>query len=313
MNARPPSIATGLWTDSRTQTDRPSVSLGSGKFDTRGLAPTATGTTVAASMDDTRGAARPVRAGKVSLVGAGPGDAELLTVRAVRRIAQADAIVYDHLVGDGILELASPDALRIYAGKEAGMHALPQTEINRLLIELAQQGRKVVRLKGGDPFIFGRGGEEMQALIEAGIDCEVVPGVTAASGMAACTGIPLTHRDCAQTLVFTTGHLKDGTVNLDWTTLARPHQTVVIYMGLGALEIICSKLIAHGLPADTPAAVVHAASTPRQRMVSAPVGKLADAVRTAGLRTPSLIVIGKVVEIARILQPVLRGEWSLAT
>ncbi len=313
MNARPPSSATCLWTDSRMQTDRPSVSLASGKFDTRGLAPTATGATVAASMDDSRGAARPARAGKVSLVGAGPGDAELLTVRAVRRIAQADAIVYDHLVGDGILELASPDALRIYAGKEAGMHALPQTEINRLLIELAQQGRKVVRLKGGDPFIFGRGGEEMQALIEAGIDCEVVPGVTAASGMAACTGIPLTHRDCAQTLVFTTGHLKDGTVNLDWTTLARPHQTVVIYMGLGALEIICSKLIAHGLPADTPAAVVHAASTPRQRMVSAPVGKLADAVRTAGLRTPSLIVIGKVVEIARILQPLLRGEWSLAT
>ncbi|WP_222948150.1 uroporphyrinogen-III C-methyltransferase [Thauera sedimentorum] len=254
-------------------------------------------------MDHTTRISPPARTGQVSLVGAGPGDAELLTVRAARRIAEADAIVYDHLVGDGILELARADAQRIYVGKEAGNHALPQEEINRLLVKLAGQGLSVVRLKGGDPFIFGRGGEEMQELVEAGIACEVVPGVTAASGMAACTGIPLTHRDHAQTLVFTTGHLKDGTVNLDWEALARPHQTVVIYMGLGALEIICSELIAHGLPADTPAAVVHAASTPRQRMVTSPIRSLPATVRAAGLRTPSLIVIGPVVDLHHVLCP----------
>ncbi|THF57233.1 uroporphyrinogen-III C-methyltransferase [Pseudothauera rhizosphaerae] len=243
------------------------------------------------------------RTGRVSLVGAGPGDAELLTVRAARRIADADAVVYDHLVGDGILELVRPDAQLIYVGKEAGNHALPQDEINRLLVKLARQGLKVVRLKGGDPFIFGRGGEEMQELVEAGIACEVVPGVTAAAGMAACTGIPLTHRDHAQTLIFTTGHLKDGTVNLDWTALARPHQTVVIYMGLGALEIICTQLVAHGLPADTPAAVVHAATTPQQRIVTAPVRNLPASVRAAGLSTPSLIVIGPVVDLHHVLCP----------
>ncbi|THF65961.1 uroporphyrinogen-III C-methyltransferase [Pseudothauera nasutitermitis] len=239
--------------------------------------------------------------GRVSLVGAGPGDAELLTVRAARRIAEADALVYDHLVSDDILELVRPEAQRIYVGKEAGNHALPQEQINRLLVQLARQGLRVVRLKGGDPFIFGRGGEEMQELVEAGIHCEVVPGVTAAAGMAACTGIPLTHREHAQTLVLTTGHLKDGTVNLDWPALARPHQTVVIYMGLGALEIICAELTAHGLPADTPAAVVHAATTPRQQIVTAPLHALPASVRAAGLRTPSLIVIGPVVDLHHVL------------
>ncbi|MDO9600477.1 MAG: uroporphyrinogen-III C-methyltransferase [Azoarcus sp.] len=242
--------------------------------------------------------------GKVALVGAGPGDPELLTLRAARRIAEADAIVYDQLVGEAILDLAKPSARLIYAGKKAGNHALPQDEINELLVDLARRGLNVVRLKGGDPFIFGRGGEEMQRLVACGIACEVVPGVTAAAGMAACTGIPLTHRDHAQTVVFATGHLKENTVDLDWTALARPHQTVVIYMGLGALEIICRELITHGLPGSTPAAVVHAATTPRQRIVTSTLAMLSADVRAAALKTPSLIVVGTVVD----LHPVLMGH-----
>lgn len=234
-------------------------------------------------------------AGRVSLVGAGPGAADLLTLRAAQRIAEADVIVYDHLIGEGILDLAKPGAQRFYAGKEAGNHALPQGDINRLLVDLARSGLNVVRLKGGDPFIFGRGGEEMEELVAAGIACEVVPGVTAAAGAGACTGIPLTHREHAQTVVFSTGHLKEGTVDLDWPALARPHQTVVIYMGLGALEIICHELIAHGLPATTPAAVVHAATTPAQRIVTGSLGGLAACVRQAALKTPSLIIVGSVV------------------
>ncbi len=245
------------------------------------------------------------RCGWVSLVGAGPGDPELLTLRAARRIAEAEVVVYDNLVGSGVLDLIPEDAQRIYVGKEAGRHALPQGDINRLLLRLARQGLRVVRLKGGDPFIFGRGGEEMETLAAAGVVCEVVPGITAASGMAACTGIPLTHREHAQTLVFATGHLKDGTVNLDWTALARPQQTVVIYMGLGALELICDALIAHGLPADTPAAVVHAASTPQQRVVGQPLATLPAAVRAAGLGSPSLIVIGSVTRLHEVLQPAM--------
>jgi len=155
----------------------------------------------------------------------------------------------------------------------------------------------VVRLKGGDPFIFGRGGEEMQALLDAGIECEIVPGITAAAGAASATGIPLTHREHAQTLVFATGHLKDDTVDLDWPALARPRQTVVIYMGLGALEIICTQLISHGLAADTPAAVIHAATTPRQCGVHATLATLPGAVRAAGIRAPALIMVGEVVAL----------------
>ncbi len=248
------------------------------------------------------GLAAEQRLGRVCLVGAGPGDPELLTLRAARRIAEADAVVYDNLVGEGILDLARKDALRIYVGKKAGNHALPQDDINRLLVELASRGLNVVRLKGGDPLIFGRGGEEMEDVLAAGFPCEIVPGVTAASGMAASTGIPLTHRDYAQTVTFTTGHLRDGSVNLDWVALARPHQTVVIYMGMGALEIICRELIAHGLPPETPAAVVHAATTPEQRIVTSPLRTLPDLTRQAGLRTPSLIVIGSVVELYDIAQ-----------
>lgn len=237
------------------------------------------------------------RAGCVFLVGAGPGDPDLLTLKAARLIASAEVVVYDHLVGKAVLELIPASARRVYAGKEAGNHALPQHEINQLLVDLASEGLRVVRLKGGDPFIFGRGGEEMQTLQAAGLHCEVVPGITAAAGAGATTGIPLTHREHAQTLVFATGHLKDDTVDLDWDALARPNQTVVIYMGLGALDIICRELVAHGLPADTPAAVIHGATTPEQRGVSSPLGELPTAVREAGLRPPALIMIGNVVSV----------------
>lgn len=237
------------------------------------------------------------RTGKVYLVGAGPGDPELLTLKAARLLAGAQAVVYDHLVGDGILELINPAARMIYAGKEAGRHALPQDQINHLLVELARSGATVIRLKGGDPFMFGRGGEEMEELVASGIACEIVPGITAACGIAAYTGIPLTHRDHARSVIFATGHLKDDTVNLDWPALARPKQTVVIYMGLGALEIICRQLIAHGLPPDTPAAVIHAGTTDRQAVVADRIEGLAAAARRAQLESPALIMIGSVVSL----------------
>jgi uroporphyrin-III C-methyltransferase len=231
----------------------------------------------------------------VYLVGAGPGDPELLTLRAARLLREADAIVYDHLVGEGILDLAGPAARRIYVGKRSGHHTLPQERINRLLVRLAGEGKQVVRLKGGDPFIFGRGGEELEELAAAGIDFEVVPGITAASGMSAYAGIPLTHRNHAQACVFATGHLKDGSCDLDWPLLARPNQTVVIYMGVGALPEICARLVANGLPAHTPAAVVQNATTPRQRSVAGSLAALPELMAAAGIQAPALIVIGQVV------------------
>ena len=251
-------------------------------------------------------------AGKVWLVGAGPGDPELLTLKAARLLASAEAVVFDHLVGDAILALIPPGARRVYAGKEAGNHALPQSEINRLLVDLAAEGLQVVRLKGGDPFIFGRGGEEMQALRLAGHACEIVPGITAAAGAGASIGIPLTHREHAQTLVFATGHLKNDTVDLDWATLARPQQTVVIYMGLGAIDIICRELVAHGLAADTPAAVIHAATTPAQHEVIATLQTLPASVRAAGMQPPALIMIGDVVRLGEVRQTGSAACWAAA-
>lgn len=243
----------------------------------------------------------PLSAGKVWLVGAGPGDPDLLTVKAARLIAQADALVYDNLVGAGIVDLARPDALRIYAGKKASRHTMPQDEINAMLVELARAGYSVVRLKGGDPFIFGRGGEELETLLASGIPFEVVPGVTAAAGCGAYAGFPLTHRDHAQAVVFVTGHLKDGTVNLDWPALARPRQTVVFYMGVGAAGEICRQMIEHGLPSLTPAAVVQDGTLNTQRTLLATLGTLPHRILESGIESPALIVVGSVVELHRTL------------
>ena len=238
-----------------------------------------------------------LEAGKVWLIGAGPGDPDLLTVKAARLIARADVLVFDHLVGDGIMDLARPDASRIYAGKEASKHTLPQEAINKLLVDLAREGLAVVRLKGGDPFIFGRGGEELEILAASGIPFEVVPGVTAASGCAAYSGFPLTHRDHAQAVTFVTGHLKDHTVNLDWPALARPNQTVVFYMGIGAAEEICRQMISHGLPPQTPAAVVRNGTLPTQQSLLATLETLPQRIEQAGITPPALIVVGSVVNL----------------
>jgi len=238
-----------------------------------------------------------VPVGKVYLVGAGPGDADLLTVRAARLLAEPDVVVYDNLVSADVLELIPRSAERIYVGKERGNHSMVQSDINELLVRLARAGRQVVRLKGGDPFVFGRGGEELQALAAAGITFEVVPGITAACGVAGYAGIPLTHRDLAQACLFVTGHLKDGSCDLDWPALARARQTVVIYMGLGGLAEICAQLIAHGLPATTPAAVVEQGTTLDQRVVSATLADLDVCVEQAELRSPCLIIVGEVVRL----------------
>jgi uroporphyrin-III C-methyltransferase len=235
--------------------------------------------------------------GTVRLVGAGPGSPDLLTVRAARLIAEAEVLVYDRLVGEGVLALARPGTRRIYVGKARSHHAVPQEEINALLVRLALEGRDVVRLKGGDPFVFGRGGEEVAALRAHGIPFEVVPGVTAASGMAAYAGIPLTHRDHAHAVTLVAGHLKDGTMNLDWPALARPGQTVVVYMGLAGLPVLARELVAQGLPADTPAAVVQQATTAAQRVVTGTLADIAQRAATAELVPPTLIIVGEVVRL----------------
>ncbi len=247
--------------------------------------------------------ARPegVEPGRVYLVGAGPGDPDLLTLRAARLLAQADVVVYDNLVSPDVMDLVAPSAQRIYAGKQRDHHSMPQEAINALLLRLARQGRHVVRLKGGDPFIFGRGGEEMQVLAEAGIAVEVVPGITAACGVSCYAGIPLTHRDYAQACVFVTGHLQDGTTGLDWAALARPRQTLVIYMGLGALDEICTQLVAHGMSADMPAAVVEKGTTLDQRVVTGDLRNLASRVAASGLESPCLIIVGEVVRLRESL------------
>ena len=239
--------------------------------------------------------------GKVWLVGAGPGDPDLLTLKAARLIASADVLVFDNLVGDGIVELARPDAQKIYAGKESSNHTMPQEDINQLLVDLAQAGNHVVRLKGGDPFIFGRGGEELETLAAHGIPFEVVPGVTAATGCGAYAGFPLTHRDHAQAVTFVTGHLKDGTVDLDWPALARPCHTVVFYMGIGAAGEICRQLMKHGLPGNTPAAVVRNGTQPTQETVLATLETLAEAITARRIKPPALIIVGQVTALHRTL------------
>ena len=242
-----------------------------------------------------------VRAARVTLVGAGPGDPELLTLKAAKALRAASLVLYDHLVGKEVLELVPRNADRIYVGKESGCHTLTQEGIIDLMIRLARAGKPVLRLKGGDPFIFGRGGEEVQALAAQGIPFEVIPGISAAQGAAACAGMPLTHRDHAATLVFVTGHLRgEGTqrsVDLDWTLLARPNQTVVIYMGVGTLPVICAQLIAHGLNPDTPAAVVERATLPNQRTIVGSVQTLPTLALVHDVQAPALIMIGGVVSL----------------
>ncbi|MDR2788605.1 MAG: uroporphyrinogen-III C-methyltransferase [Candidatus Accumulibacter sp.] len=241
----------------------------------------------------------PSGVGRAALIGAGPGDAELITLKGARLLGQADAVVYDNLVGPGILDLARPGAERVFVGKTAGRHSLPQEDICHLLVDKAREGKFVARLKGGDPFVFGRGGEELEALRAAGIDVEIVPGVTAALGAAASFGFPLTHRDHAQSCVFATGHLKDRRVDLDWTALARPGQTVVIYMGVAGLDAISARLQAAGMPGDTPAALIHRATWPSQRAYPGTLATLPEIAGKNQLRPPALIVIGGVAGLLR--------------
>lgn len=233
--------------------------------------------------------------GIVHLVGAGPGDPELLTIKALRLLESAEVVVHDRLVGEAILGLARPQAELIYAGKERDRHFMRQTEINALLVRRAQLGQRVVRLKGGDPLIFGRGGEEIEALIEAGVPFEIVPGVTAAAGCAASAVIPLTHRDRAQTLVIATGHTKDGEPDLNWRVLCQPGQTLVFYMGHKALGQLCARLIEHGLAADLPAALVENGTLPGQRIVRGTLRDLPGLVAAIDLKGPALVVVGEVV------------------
>lgn len=254
----------------------------------------------------------PGKAGIVHLVGAGPGDPELLTLKAARLLAAAEVVVYDRLVGEGVLALAGPGAELIYVGKERANHFMRQTEINELLVRRGLRGQRVVRLKGGDPLIFGRGGEEIEALIEAGVPFEIVPGVTAAAGCAAATAIPLTHRDHAQTLILVTGHAKDGEPALNWQALCQPGQTLVFYMGHKMLDALCARLVTHGLPASLPAAVVENGTLPGQRTVRATLATLAAEVAQARLTGPALVIVGEVAAFARVPMPTA-GEPSAGT
>ena len=242
-----------------------------------------------------------LRSGEVYLVGGGPGDPDLLTFRALRLMQQADVVLYDRLVAPAIVELVRKEAKRIYVGKRSDSHTVPQSELNALLVELAQQGKRVLRLKGGDPFIFGRGGEEIEELAAAGVPFQVVPGITAAAGCASYAGIPLTHRDYAHSCLFVTGHLKDGKLAFNWPALLQPKQTLAIYMGVKGIDVLQKNLLEHGMCPDMPAAVIQQGTTLNQKVYPGTVSTLAKTVADQEVKPPSMIVIGEVVKLHKKL------------
>ena len=245
--------------------------------------------------------------GEVYLVGAGPGDPDLLTLRALRLMHKADVVLYDRLVSPEVLLKLRPDAQKIYVGKRSADHAVPQETINEMLVRLAKEGNRVLRLKGGDPFIFGRGGEELESLAAAGIPFQVVPGITAASGCASYAGIPLTHRDYSQSVRFLTGHTKDGRVPLEWELLVKEQQTLVFYMGLAGLPDICDQLLKHGMSSSTPVAVIQQGTTQTQKVVVGNLNKIADLAVEKEIQAPTIIIIGEVVKLQESLSWFNRG------
>ncbi|NCF18701.1 MAG: uroporphyrinogen-III C-methyltransferase [Haliea sp.] len=246
-------------------------------------------------------ASDPGESGKVFLVGAGPGDPELLTVKAYRLLQNVDVVVYDRLVSRDILDLVPRGIECLSVGKEPGHHCVPQDKINELIVALALTGKRVLRLKGGDPYVFGRGGEEAEVLVEEGIPFEVVPGITSAAGASTYCGIPLTHRDYAQSVTFATGHLKDDSLDLDWPCLARANSTVVIYMGMSNLAAIAGALVAHGRSSQTPVAIVRRATRPDQDVVVGTLDDIAERAAACGMRSPALIIVGEVVALHETL------------
>tara|TARA_R110001592_G_scaffold126118_1_gene336919 strand:+ start:2705 stop:3592 length:888 start_codon:yes stop_codon:yes gene_type:complete len=237
-----------------------------------------------------------LNSGEVALVGSGPGDAELLTIRAMRFIEQADIAIYDRLVSEEILALLPQGCERFYVGKEQAKHCVPQDKINQLLVEQARLGKRVLRLKGGDPFIFGRGGEEAEYMLARGVSCHICPGITAASGCTTYAGIPLTHRGVAQGCTFITGHIQNnGQLNLPWQSLCCPTQTVVFYMGINTLPKIAEKLVEHGRDINTPAALIRKGTQPEQKTYRGTIGNLAELVEKHNITPPTLIIIGDVV------------------